>query len=425
MGPSIVLCDPASDNNVPANWLSATTQTGKITNGFEILANPNAASGCPTGTAAVDDQGTIQSGGTITTNVIANDLVPGTFGTLTIVTQPAHGTVTINAANTITYVGAPGYCGPDTYTYRVCNTANQCDDANVTITAVCYPVRTIAQMTTEGATGVADSTTKTCTMEGVVNITNLRTNGLQFSMQDGGAGITVFRGTGNFGYTPTINQRVRVQGTIQQFNGLIQIIADTVIATAITTVIAPSVITTLAEDQESEFVQINRVLRLVDPVQWATGVGTGFTVFAVDTAIPTDTVSIRVDNDITDFFTAPPPAGPFSIQGVCSQFDSTDPFTSGYQIFPRKIGDIVTLATFEPLEIDLTFAPNPVQDLLRLTMSEQVDRLIVTDMAGRQVTAIESPALQTQIATAQWAAGAYAVTLWSAGKSLTVRVVKQ
>ena len=47
-GPSLVLCDPLSDNNDPTNWKPATTGTGIMIDGIEISANPNAASACPT-----------------------------------------------------------------------------------------------------------------------------------------------------------------------------------------------------------------------------------------------------------------------------------------------------------------------------------------------------------------------------------------
>ncbi len=45
-GPSLVLCDYDSDNGDASNWALATTGSGFVIGGIEVLANPGAASGC-------------------------------------------------------------------------------------------------------------------------------------------------------------------------------------------------------------------------------------------------------------------------------------------------------------------------------------------------------------------------------------------
>ena len=45
-GSAIVLCNLQGDNNNPENWKAATTPTGVISNGVEILGNPGASSQC-------------------------------------------------------------------------------------------------------------------------------------------------------------------------------------------------------------------------------------------------------------------------------------------------------------------------------------------------------------------------------------------
>ncbi len=423
MGPSIVLCDPNADNSLPENWSACTTATGKFTNNVEIFGNPGAPSGCASSLQAVDDIATVASGGTVVIPVSANDFKPNPISGITITTGPKGGTATVNAAGEVVYVSNAGYCGADSLTYRICEVGGACDDAKVRITVACFPVRTIAQMTTVNANGVMDSVGKTCILEGVVNITNLRPAGLQFSMQDGGAGIMVFKTAGSFGYTPVIGDRIRVQGTIQQFNGLAQIAPDTLNKVSSGNMLTPVNILTPGEGTESEFVSIQRTLRLVDAAQWTTGTGPGFTVAAVDVNSPTDTISIRVDNDIADYYNAPPPSGHFTLKGICSQFDNTDPYTSGYQIFPRQIGDI-SVSAFEPLEVALTVAPNPVRDVLRISMDQQVDRISVTDVSGRTVIDYYNPDLAPVLSTEAWKAGVYQLTFWKGDKSKTVPVVK-
>jgi gliding motility-associated-like protein len=70
----------------------------------------------------------------VTINVLANDL--GTNLTITSVTQPMHGTLSINADGTITYTPTEGTYGPDYFFYTVCNDLGQCDETLVSITVL-------------------------------------------------------------------------------------------------------------------------------------------------------------------------------------------------------------------------------------------------------------------------------------------------
>jgi hypothetical protein len=425
-GPSLVLCDPNADNNVATNWSAATTATGKIVNNIEIFANPGAAAGCSSVIVALDDIASVVSGDSIIIPITANDIKPNPVASVVIITPATNGTATINTFGDMKYKSTAGYCGTDLVKYRICDSSGACDTANVTINVICFPLRTIAQMTTENANGVADSIGRTCIVEGQVNIKNLRTAGLQFSMQDAGAGITVFRAGSDFGYIPAVGQRVRVRGTIQQFNGLTQIIPDTVVVVAPPFSIVSASVPTHNESNESEFIMINTPLQLVNPAQWTTGVGTGFTVAAVKLNAPTDTISIRIDNDITDLFTAAPPSTPFTVQGACSQFDTTDPFTSGYQIIPRQASDIVPIVKVsEPLDVQVNLSPNPVSDLVRITLDKVVEKVFVTDLSGRLMANFYEPQLQMEMSTTGWATGVYLVTFQKENKSHTVRLVKQ
>ena len=54
----------------------------------------------------------------------------------------------------------------------------------------------------------------------------------------------------------------------------------------------------------------------------------------------TGTVTLRIDSD-TEIDGTPTPAGTFSVTGVVGQFDTSAPFDSGYQLFPRTLADIV------------------------------------------------------------------------------------
>jgi len=81
---------------------------------------------------AVNDTANLAEDGNAIINVRNNDTdVDGTLSNPTIITNPLHGTVTVNANGTITYVPAPNYHGVDSFQYRVCDNSTPalCDNA--------------------------------------------------------------------------------------------------------------------------------------------------------------------------------------------------------------------------------------------------------------------------------------------------------
>ncbi|CAA7194760.1 T9SS type B sorting domain-containing protein [Chryseobacterium potabilaquae] len=66
--------------------------------------------------------------------------------TVVIVAQPTHGTATVNANGTITYVPQPGYIGNDIVVYKFCGNASEfidCEQVTLTITMVPFVARDI------------------------------------------------------------------------------------------------------------------------------------------------------------------------------------------------------------------------------------------------------------------------------------------
>lgn len=80
------------------------------------------------------DAAVTQEGKAVTIAVLANDTDPdGDALTVSSVTDPAHGTTTINADNTVTYTPDPGFVGTDTFTYTAFDGEWE-DTATVTVT---------------------------------------------------------------------------------------------------------------------------------------------------------------------------------------------------------------------------------------------------------------------------------------------------
>ena len=85
---------------------------------------------------AVNDQAVTNVDTPVSGNAATNDLGVPANSTYTKATDPAHGTVTMNADGTYTYTPAAGYSGLDSFTYQVCPPSpNQthCSTATVSI----------------------------------------------------------------------------------------------------------------------------------------------------------------------------------------------------------------------------------------------------------------------------------------------------
>lgn len=127
------------DDYTTGNTPSATpVLQGEIPNGSNDGAScPNATSPIP-GVGANDDSYTLHlvNGRTLNvptaTGTLSNDT--GDSISVTDYTQPANGTVTLNADGSFTYTANPGFKGVDTFTYTISDVFDLTSSATVTIT---------------------------------------------------------------------------------------------------------------------------------------------------------------------------------------------------------------------------------------------------------------------------------------------------
>lgn len=421
-GKSLTLCNPALDNTDPANWTAASSPMGVVVNGKDVFGNPGA--GCATGTVLADDQVNIASGKPVVIDMLANDLIPGTTFVVSISQNPAHGTATL-ANNKITYQSTANYCGNDLIKYKVVNGA-QTYEASIAVKVYCYPLYTIPQVHGEDATGKADSAAVFCELQGVVYGGNLVLDGLRFGLIDANNnGILINNDIAtNFGYTVTEGDRVRCFGQIQQIAGVTRMELDTLIKVNSNNILVAALsIDSLDENTESRLVRSNKLLTLVDPQAWTTGVGpSGFTVKATDGAIVWD---IRIDNDV-DLWSMLPPTNPFYITGIGSQFDNTIPYLQQYQIFPRRASDIQEFVGTNDAQLGekIALSPNPVFDVLNINSEVELEKITVISPSGQLVSAIEKPGFSQKLDVEKWTSGVYFIRFQQAGKSWTTRILK-
>ena len=198
-----------------------------------------------------------------------------------------------------------------------------------------FPHYPIADVRGIDGNGVLDSLLVPCELRGVVHGFNTYPSGLRFTMIDPTAGIEVFSPVDNFNYLVQEGDSVRIRGSIQQFQGLAQILVDTLIlATQGEPLNEPELVNALDEDTESALIRL-KCVELVNPDAWTNELPQ----FEVYVSTGAALYLMVVDGD-TDLFGTEPPEGIFGVTGIGGQRDLESPFLQGYTILPRSAADL-------------------------------------------------------------------------------------
>ncbi|MFY7711275.1 beta strand repeat-containing protein, partial [Tenacibaculum sp. MEBiC07804] len=119
--------------------------------------------------SAVDDTATVAEDDSVVIDILANDPNVPTDGSLTIISAPSNGTVTINDGGNadpnddiVTYIPNLEFNGTDTFSYEVCDNATPANCSSATVTITVTPVND---------TPTANDDTATVTENGTVSIT--------------------------------------------------------------------------------------------------------------------------------------------------------------------------------------------------------------------------------------------------------------
>ncbi len=270
--------------------------------------------------------------------------------------------------------------------------------------------------------GIPDSVGVVCTIRGTVLGGNLRTGGVNFTMNDGTAGIGVFSPTDDFGYTVNEGDSIEVTGEVSHFNGLGQMsfLSDiTVLGTG--NVPAPVVVVNLDEETEGELVRLN-----------------GYRTYGQPTGTATLTYDITNGTDSTEMVIYPTTGistnipAQFDVIGIGRQFDAgggvPTRYTRFYQIAPRRQTDISPVGINEITSGVLAVYPNPATNMVyvELEANTQTQSVKVFDFTGRLVMEQNvNAATSVKIDISSLNSGLYLLQVSTAKGTSTHKVVKQ
>lgn len=412
-GYSMELCDLTKDLNIAGHWGLSQTGTGLFVDGKEVFGTP--------GTANTAECGTVVNPNT----VVVTDF------------QFAPAEITIHEGETVTWSFEEGHHNvngnqnvfpsnpasfrsgdptPAPYTYSFTFTVPgdydyHCDPHSALMKGkvhvipntptVSYPVRTIGEVNNVDASGVADSLGKKCEVKGVVYGVNMRAAGISTTIIDGARdGIGLFNSTKTFGYTVTEGDEVTVRGTVDQFNGLTQILVDTIWVNSTNNSLWPArTVNNVDESTESDLVTLEG-MTLKDPSQWNKG-----NTFNVVITNGTTELEMRVVNTTT-LSGEDAPTGTFTVTGLGGQFDTSNPYTQGYQLLPRRKEDLtLSGSTNDLISAQVNIFPNPASGQLFLSTRLDVLKVEIVNSTGN-VVSVQYDHLN-QINTANLAPGAY------------------
>ena len=272
-----------------------------------------------------------------------------------------------------------------------------------------YSPYTIGEVTTNAANGVADSTDVLVSIVGIVHCIDFDGNeGISFTIiDDNNDGVNVFNFDDVSDYVVNEGDKIKVLGKIGQFNGLTQVVADSILTleSGLPTV-TPTIVTTLDESTESQWITIENV-NFVNPIATFPSGSNN-----IDVTDGVNVFAIRIDSD-TDIPESAAPQGSFSVTGVGGQYDNSSPYDEGYQLFPCGVGSFVPESTTGLDENDfiasVSVYPNPFNNSLTVSIDMEGDcELTVMDCHGRELvnTSINE---KLTLSTDDWSYGVYMV----------------
>lgn len=207
-------------------------------------------------------------------------------------------------------------------------------------------VVTIDSLRYNDSNGVPIGMGSVFTTSGIVTSSNQFGNSGPGSIQDQTAGVSVYGVA--FANQVNIGDSVTITGELTHFRGLTQIDFNLGGASVIihssghsfdTTIITIAQIQTQQwngyEEFESKLIRINNVT-----IQGSGNFASG-TNYNISDPSGSLVEGLRIDNDVSSIIGTSIPSGPIDVIGVLGQYRLSAPYSSGYQILPRFVQDLV------------------------------------------------------------------------------------
>ena len=266
--------------------------------------------------------------------------------------------VSSTPASTGSYAWTVPAVSSSTCMVRVSDVSNSATNSSSGVFSITMPIPeyNIAHLHLNDANGVSLDTGKVVTIKGIVTVAN-EFNSPSF-LQDSTGGLAVFgRGTGAFSSSISKGDYITVTGKVVNYNGLTEINpVDSFQILDSGLVAAPGVVTISqilnqnwgsAESLEGRLLRLTG-LTLVSQVS----VWVGNANYVITDGI--DSLQIRITTG-TDLVGQPAPTNAiFDVTGVLSQFKTAPPYSSGYQLTPRSVDDILITTGVKGESIDVT-----------------------------------------------------------------------
>ena len=201
----------------------------------------------------------------------------------------------------------------------------------------------IADLRMNDANGVPVNLGQTFTVSGIVTCSYQF--GSPSNIQDATGGISVYGGT--FIDSVSLGDSVTVTSTVSSFNGLTEFdfssAGSSYIIHSHTQVPEPTILTIndISSQQWNGFEEYEGLLVRINNVTISGSGNFANTNYNITDATGTLTSGLRIDNDVTSIIGSQIPSGQVDIIGILGQYDTSSPYSSGYQLQPRFIQDIV------------------------------------------------------------------------------------
>lgn len=299
--------------------------------------------------------------------------------------------------------------GNDTFTFKITGvqmgTIGSPDSVRIVITDSTSPTITPRPLYNIGTirggnkNGIPDSVGIACTIRGTLYGVNRRTTGYEMYICDGTGCIGMFSSKTYSIYTNAKEgDSVEISGYVDEYNGWGEIkfsaLGDTIRLLGTGNLKAPTVVTTaLNEATESMLIKVEGLT--LNSGKWMpdsnfnltmrNSTGTEFTVRVLNKSNVFSSIESVKTGDI------------YSITGIGSQFDAATNKTTGYQLYPRKIADIVKTGTSTGSittnqSQDWTVFPTVITNFMYIAYnapSKGIADINIVDMQGKVVKSLK------------------------------------